>query len=89
MIRPWIPTELNLVSQAFDLIEYRHVACKLHQLNPTWSEEKKQSYVRHAIREYEIHKKLDHPRIVRLLGIFEIDNNTFCTVLEYCDGGWR
>jgi hypothetical protein len=26
-------------------------------------------------------------RIVRLLGIFEIDNNTFATVLELCEGG--
>eukprot|EP00850_Spirogloea_muscicola_P003019 SM000012S25281 [mRNA] locus=s12:161576:166310:+ [translate_table: standard] len=74
------------VFKAFDLVEYKFVACKLHQLNQSWSEEKKQSYVRHAIREYNIHKQLSHPHIVRLLDIFEIDNDTFCTVLEYCSG---
>jgi hypothetical protein len=62
------------------------VACKLHSLNMQWSEEKKQSYIRHAIREYNIHKTLVHPHIVRLWDIFEIDHNTFCTVLEYCSG---
>ena len=42
--------------------------------------------LRHAIREYNIQKKLNHPRIVRLYDVFEIDANSFCTVLEYCDG---
>ncbi|KAF7831596.1 serine/threonine-protein kinase TOUSLED isoform X1 [Senna tora] len=74
------------VYKAFDLVEHRYVACKLHGLNPQWSEEKKQSYIRHAIREYNIHKTLVHHHIVRLWDIFEIDQNTFCTVLEYCSG---
>ncbi|QHN91301.1 Serine/threonine-protein kinase TOUSLED [Arachis hypogaea] len=74
------------VYKAFDLVEHRYVACKLHGLNPQWSEEKKQSYMRHAIREYNIHKSLVHHHIVRLWDIFEIDQNTFCTVLEYCSG---
>ena len=43
-------------------------------------------YFRHALREYNIHKALEHPRIVRLYDVFEIDANSFCTVLEYCDG---
>ena len=29
---------------------------------------------------------LDHARIVRLFAVFSIDNDSFCTVLEYCDG---
>ncbi|KAL1557540.1 non-specific serine/threonine protein kinase [Salvia divinorum] len=74
------------VYKAFDLVEHRYVACKLHGLNAQWSEEKKQSYIRHAIREYNIHKTLVHRHIVRLWDIFEIDHNTFCTVLEYCSG---
>ncbi|XP_077225862.1 protein kinase superfamily protein [Tasmannia lanceolata] len=74
------------VYKAYDLVEYRYVACKLHGLNAQWSEEKKQSYIRHAIREYNIHKTLVHHHIVRLWDIFEIDHNTFCTVLEYCSG---
>ncbi|XP_071732433.1 serine/threonine-protein kinase TOUSLED-like isoform X1 [Rutidosis leptorrhynchoides] len=74
------------VYKAFDLLEYRYVACKLHGLNAQWSEDKKQSYIRHAIREYNIHKTLVHHNIVRLWDIFEIDQNTFCTILEYCSG---
>ncbi|XP_010247147.1 PREDICTED: serine/threonine-protein kinase TOUSLED isoform X2 [Nelumbo nucifera] len=74
------------VYKAYDLVEYRYVACKLHGLNAQWSEDKKQSYIRHAIREYNIHKNLIHNHIVRLWDIFEIDQNTFCTVLEYCSG---
>ncbi|GMJ15501.1 TOUSLED [Hibiscus trionum] len=74
------------VYKAYDLVEHRYVACKLHGLNVQWSEEKKQSYIRHAIREYNIHKTLVHHHIVRLWDIFEIDQNTFCTVLEYCSG---
>ncbi|CAK9175469.1 unnamed protein product [Ilex paraguariensis] len=74
------------VYKAFDLVEHRYVACKLHGLNAQWSEDKKQSYIRHAIREYNIHKTLVHHHIVRLWDIFEIDQNTFCTVLEYCSG---
>lgn len=30
---------------------------------------------------------LRHPCIVSLLGVLEIDNDTFATVLELCDGG--
>ncbi|KAK8931257.1 Serine/threonine-protein kinase TOUSLED [Platanthera zijinensis] len=74
------------VFKAYDFMENRYVACKLHSLNAQWSEEKKQSYIRHAIREYDIHKTLVHAHIVHLWDIFEIDHNTFCTVLEYCSG---
>ncbi|KAJ8750344.1 hypothetical protein K2173_014259 [Erythroxylum novogranatense] len=74
------------VYKAYDLVEHRYVACKLHGLNAQWSEDKKQSYIRHAIREYNIHKTLVHNNIVRLWDTFEIDHNTFGTVLEYCSG---
>lgn len=78
--------EVDTFIQAYDLVENRYVACKLHGLNAQWNELKKQSYIRHAIREYNIHKTLVHPHIVRLWDIFEIDHNAFCTVLEYCSG---
>lgn len=42
--------------------------------------------LRHALREKDIHKTMDHPRIVKLYDVFTIDTNSFCTVLEYCDG---
>ena len=75
------------VFKALDLNTLTHVAVKIHQLSSQWSESKKASYVKHSVREYHIHKGLHHPRIVSLLDIFEIDNNTFATVLEHCPGG--
>ncbi|KAK2173040.1 hypothetical protein NP493_908g00022 [Ridgeia piscesae] len=74
------------VHKGFDLQEQRYVACKIHQLNKEWKDDKKANYIKHALREYNIHKKLEQARIVRLFDVFEIDNNSFCTVLEYCDG---
>lgn len=74
------------VHKAFDLKEQRYVACKIHQLNKDWKDDKKANYIKHALREYNIHKSLDHPRVVKLYDVFEIDPNSFCTVLEYCDG---
>ncbi len=44
--------------QAFDLQDLREVAVKLHQLNSSWSDVKKASYVKHAVREYKIHRQL-------------------------------
>ena len=40
--------------------------------------------LQHATREYEIHKELHHARVVELYDVFEIDNDSFCTVLEFC-----
>jgi len=74
------------VHKGFDLKEQRYVACKIHQLNKDWKDDKKANYIKHALREYNIHKALEHPRIVKLYDVFEIDANSFCTVLEYCDG---
>ncbi|VDP14284.1 unnamed protein product [Soboliphyme baturini] len=74
------------VWRAFDLEEQRYVACKIHQVNREWKEDKKANYVRHALREKDIHKTLDHARVVKLYDVFTIDLNSFCTVLEYCDG---
>ena len=90
------------VHRAFDLNEQRYVACKIHQLNREWKEEKKANFIKHALREYDIHKHLEHKSnmeicpsksiyfsclgIVKLFDVFEIDMNSFCTVLEYCDG---
>ncbi|XP_037096320.1 LOW QUALITY PROTEIN: serine/threonine-protein kinase tousled-like 1 [Syngnathus acus] len=74
------------VYKAFDLIEQRYAAVKIHQLNKNWRDEKKENYHKHACREYRIHKELDHPRIVKLYDYFSLDTDTFCTVMEYCDG---
>ncbi|XP_061911605.1 serine/threonine-protein kinase tousled-like 2 isoform X1 [Entelurus aequoreus] len=74
------------VYKAFDLTEQRYVAIKIHQLNKNWRDEKKENYHKHACREYRIHKELDHPRIVKLYDYFSLDTDSFCTVLEYCEG---
>ncbi|KAH8057432.1 serine/threonine kinase [Aureococcus anophagefferens] len=65
---------------AYDLAEARRVAIKFHQLDRGWSDEKKSAYVRHAARS-AIQRDLDHPRVVRLHDVFEVDTNTFATVL--------
>jgi serine/threonine protein kinase len=57
-----------------------------HRLGPICSVVCDLYVCRHALREYNIHKALDHPRVVKLYDVFEIDANSFCTVLEYCDG---
>lgn len=75
------------VYHGFDLKELREVACKIHSVNTMWSSTKRQNYTKHAVREYMIHKELVHPKVVRLYDVFEIDTNSFCTVLQYCDGG--
>uniref|UniRef100_A0A8C7PK32 non-specific serine/threonine protein kinase n=1 Tax=Oncorhynchus mykiss TaxID=8022 RepID=A0A8C7PK32_ONCMY len=74
------------VYKAFDLTEQRYVAVKIHQLNKNWRDEKKENYHKHACREYRIHKELDHPRIVKLYDYFSLDTDSFCTVLEFCEG---
>mmetsp|Transcript_13032 Transcript_13032/g.19269 ORF Transcript_13032/g.19269 Transcript_13032/m.19269 type:complete len:887 (+) Transcript_13032:635-3295(+) len=74
------------VWRAYDLIDLREVAVKIHQLDPQWSESKKDNYTKHVSREYEIHREVRHPRIVSLFDVFEIDTNSFATVLECCKG---
>jgi hypothetical protein len=48
-------------AQAYDLSTTRVVAAKVHQLNPGWSEGRKASYVKHAIREVDIQKVRERP----------------------------
>ena len=43
--------------------------------------------MRHAAREYSIQRDLDHARVVKLWDVFEVDADTFATVLEHCSGG--
>jgi len=74
------------VWKALDLVELKEVAVKVHQLNPSWSESRKHSYIKHVTREYTIHRELNHSRVVRLYDVFEIDVNSFATVLELCRG---
>lgn len=42
--------------------------------------------MKHVTREYKIHREMRHPRVVQFFDVFEIDENSFATVLEYCRG---
>lgn len=75
------------VYKAFDLETLQEVACKIHQLNASWSPQRIENYRKHSLRECRIHSALNHPRVARLFEVFSIDNTTFCTILELCEGG--
>uniref|UniRef100_A0A1I7ZPY5 Protein kinase domain-containing protein n=1 Tax=Steinernema glaseri TaxID=37863 RepID=A0A1I7ZPY5_9BILA len=74
------------VWQAYDLVNNIHVACKIHYVNPAWSATTKENYVRHVIRERDIQKSINHHHIVKLYDVFYIDADSYCTVLEFCEG---
>lgn len=74
------------VYKAYDLIQHINVACKIHQLDTSWSEGVKELYIRHTIRENQIHQKINHEKVVKHFDTVEIDNNSFATVLELCSG---
>ncbi len=77
------------VWKALDLHECVYVACKIHQLNPLWSDAKKQSYTKHATREYAIHKSLCHERVVSLSLAFVVwkcvCGSSACVCVRYMD----
>jgi tousled-like kinase len=74
------------VYKAYDLVEHRELAIKFHQLNPSWAESLKANYIKHALRENQIHRELNFARIVEHYDTLEVDSNCFCTVLEFCPG---
>jgi tousled-like kinase len=74
------------VYKAYDLVAHINVACKIHQLDTTWSENIKELYIRHTIRENQIHQRINHEKVVKHYDTVEIDNNSFATVLELCTG---
>lgn len=74
------------VFRGVDLESMAEVAVKIHYVNPAWTEEMKASYLRHSVREAEVHKLLAHPNIVRLHDSIPLEGDSFCSVLEFCDG---
>jgi tousled-like kinase len=74
------------VWKAFDLIEGRYVACKVHKVNRQWSAGAQRNYLKHAERELEIQRQLDHPRLMKLYDVFQYDSTTFVSVMEYSGG---
>jgi len=55
------------VYRALDLLDLRHVACKIHKVEEEWSAARKESFVRMATREFHMHQMMRHPRVVKLL----------------------
>lgn len=74
------------VYKAYDLYYHILVACKIHQLDQNWSENVKELYIRHTLRENKIHQNINHEKVVKHYDTVEIDNNSFATVLELCSG---
>ena len=74
------------IYKAYDIKNQKYVACKIHQLNVNWSNQMKDSYINHTVRENEILKLINHKNIVKYLDTIMIDNNSFCTVIELCNG---
>jgi tousled-like kinase len=66
------------------LKDLKTVACKIHELNSKWDSSKRNNYIKHVLREKEIHTNLSHPRIVEMYDAFTLDDFTLVTVLEYC-----
>lgn len=60
------------VYKAYDLEANKEVACKIHEFNAQWSESLKANYIKHAIRENEIHKELDFPRVSNSFSILSV-----------------
>ena len=63
------------------------VAIKIHQCCSTWTAEKKAHYLRHARREFDIQQRARHERVVSLLDCFELNQDSFCTILQYTPYG--
>mmetsp|Transcript_66350 Transcript_66350/g.154164 ORF Transcript_66350/g.154164 Transcript_66350/m.154164 type:complete len:663 (+) Transcript_66350:81-2069(+) len=74
------------VFRAYDLENNRYCAVKIHELGKDMSDQQRQSFVRRAMREYDIQKTLNHPRVVLLQDCFPISTKAFGTVLELCEG---
>jgi len=74
------------VYRAYDLEGNRFCAVKIHELGKEMTDQQRQSYIRRAMREYDIQKTLKHPRVVTLQDCFPISTKAFGTVLELCEG---
>lgn len=74
------------VFHGVDLHSMDKIAIKIHYINPSWTEELKATYLKHSIRESEIHRRLNHPNIVKLYDTIHLEGDSFCNIIEYCEG---
>ncbi len=54
------------VYKGYDTDELREVAIKIHEFQSNWNTTARENYVKHAVRENNVHKLLSHPNIVQL-----------------------
>ncbi|EPY30996.1 tousled-like kinase [Strigomonas culicis] len=74
------------VWKAFDCVDGQYVACKIHRVSRDWSAQTRGHYLRHAERELEITRQLDHPHLTRLYQVFPLSDSMFVSVMEYSKG---
>lgn len=74
------------IYKAFDLDQMCYCAIKINEIDAKMSEAQRVDLVRWALRECEIQKKLQHPRIVELRDCFPLDSHAYVLVLELCEG---
>lgn len=74
------------VYRAFNLETNSFCAVKIHELGKEMSDQQRQLYIRRAMREVDIQKTLQHPRVVTMQDCFPISTKAFGTVLQLCEG---
>jgi len=74
------------IYKAFDLDQMCFCAIKINEIDAKMSEAQRVDLVRWALRECEIQKQLQHPRIVQLRDCFPLDSHAYVLVLELCEG---
>ena len=74
------------VWKAFDLVAARYVAVKIHKVSKDMSAQARANYLKHAERELEIMRGLEHPRLVKLYDVFELNEHSFASVMELSMG---
>lgn len=74
------------VWRAFDLIDGQYVACKIHKIDRAWSQQVMDNYRRHAERELDIMRQLNHPNLTRQYNVFQLSDTMFVSVMEHCHG---
>lgn len=75
------------VFKAYDLQKHEWVACKLHSVDSSWTEARKNDFVRHVEREIDITVEIRHRRIIETSAAFELHTSAFVSVMPYCNGG--
>ena len=77
------------VYRVIDLHNLQHYALKLSIPDPSEDFSQQSNFVKHLLREQEIHKKLEHKNIARLYDTIKLEdknNVVVASILELCEG---